>query len=348
MTKVYSKAMASIESTDDDEFGPNGGFIAVLSTPSLDRDNERLLRDEWKDFTQERYPLDIDHGMSVADTVGSFVPYWDETGERMMMKAHFADNEKIPNAKLARSLTTPDPITGIRHVQNVSVAFMIDKTQKDTTTPFRELLNAGIVATPSNRDAVILASKAASALKDAFSDTTEGEVPEEVKTAVLETLMGQKEAPEEKPGVHLNVHARLNEESAKHVQEQLQSMLDAFSKGLQDAVTKAAATASGVGGDGALVQAIHDASSHLGAACPVIEVSDEDTGASSGANKSVEAFEKALDEILKPESSGSPEAPAPVDETPAPASPDADAEVRARAMRMGLALLTPIETERNN
>lgn len=325
----YGKAIASIESTDGDEFGPNGGFTAVLSTPSLDRDGDRLQKSEWQEFTQTRYPLDIDHGMSVADTVGSFVPYWDD--DRMMMRADFASTGK---AQEARTLVNEG------HIRNVSVAFMTDKSKKDGE-PRRELLNAGIVATPSNRDAVILASKAASALKDALSDTVEGDVPEEIKSAVLEALNGKRE---EKPaGVFVDVHAQLSPESVKAVAAEIDELVVGMSERIFKAV-KAGATASGVGGDGALVQAIHDASSHLGAACPVIEVTDENDGASSGANKSVdteepadeksadtEAFEKALDQVLTPDESA-PEAPAPTDEVPAPASP-VDAAKASKRMR---------------
>jgi hypothetical protein len=455
MKEVYSKAIASIESTDDNKFGPSGGFTAVLSTPSLDRDGDRLMRDEWKEFTQERYPLDIDHGMSVADTVGSFVPYWD--GDRMMMDAHYASTDK---AQDTRKLTDPDPVTGIRHIGSVSVAFMTDKSKKDGEQR-RELLNAGIVAVPSNRDAVILASKAASALRDAFSDATEGDVPEEVKAAVLDALKTTPEAktaddtkdspkpygdvtyadPEEgkypidtvahiraalayigmprnraalgdhlghveaaihaaarahgievsaphgrsveeagKKGIFIDVIPRLDPEAVKRLAAELGEL------GL-----KAGATASGVGGDGALVQAIHDASSHLGAACPVIEVTDEGDGASSGANKSIkftdksgqsiefashdearefftdmleslksaedrdetlvevgqesqlEAFEKALDQVLTSEESPA-EAAAASDKEPAPAVEAADdSEIRARAMQMSLGLLTTIQ-----
>lgn len=325
---IYGKAVASIESTDDDKFGPNGGFTAVLSTPSLDRDGDRLQRDEWQEFTQERYPLDIDHGMSVADTVGSFVPYWD--GDRMMMDAHFAGTAK---AQDTRALTTPDPTTGIRHISSVSVAFMTDKSKKDGE-PRRELLNAGIVAIPSNRDAVILASKAAHALKDAFSDATEGDVPDEVKAAVLEAISPAAETEETK-GIVVNVIPKLDEDAMKRVLAEI--------------------TAKAVGGDGALVQAIHDASSHLGAACAVMEPDvDPDSGADDGANKAaddaevkeadesaLESFEKALDEVLTPQSdSPAEEVPAPAVEAAA-ATPDAADEdvapkyaVSAEALRL--------------
>jgi len=229
--QTFGKSVASIEVADGDKFGENGGFTAILSTPSLDRDGDRLHRDEWVEPLNDRYPLDIDHGMSVADTVGSFHPYFD--GDTLMMDAYFAST---PKAQEVRTLVSEG------HIRSVSVAFMNDKSKKDGE-PRRELLNAGIVATPSNRDAVILASKAAHALSDALSDVPEGDVLDEVKSAVLAAL------------------------SAKEL-----------------VVEKAS------GGDGALVQAIHDAASHLGAQCQmseVVDVTDPNTGASDGANKSV-------------------------------------------------------------
>lgn len=333
MVEVYGKAVASIQSTDDAKFGPTGGFTAVLSTPSEDRDGDRLFRDEWKQFTQERYPLDMDHGMTVADTIGSFVPYFD--GEKMMMDAVFA---KTPKAQEVRMLVSPDE-NGIRHISSVSVAFMTDKSRK-SGEPQRELLNAGVVCIPSNRDAVILASKAASALKDAFSQASEDDALDEVKATVLEVLSAEEEAetkepeeePEKKGAVYLDVIPRFNVEA-------WQKMID----DLAAVGVKASQTASGVGGDGALVQAIHDASSHLGAGCPVIEVSDSGTGASSGANKDVEtdvetkesteAFEKALDEVLADDSPA--EAAAASDEEPAPADEAADEKAkRSRALRI--------------
>jgi hypothetical protein len=243
--QIYGKAVAAIESTDGDKFGPNGGFTAVLSTPTLDRDGDRLKKSEWTDLP-EWLPLDIDHGMTVADTIGKFHPYWD--GEKMLMDAYFASTAKAQDARtLIKDLSDSD---GGGCPLGVSVAFLTDKSKKDGE-PRRELLNAGVVGIPANKDAVILASKAASALRDAFSDTTDGEVPDEVKQAVLDAL-GTK---------------------------------DVEAKGLLEIFTKA------VGGDASLVQAIHDASGHLGAQCMDSDDDeepdvDEDSGASDGANKS--------------------------------------------------------------
>jgi len=332
MTEVYSKAFASIESVEEKDYGPNGGFTAVLSTPSEDRDGDELFRDEWKDFQFDRYTLDMDHGMSVAETVGSFVPYFD--GEKMMMDAYFSS---IPRAQEVRTLVDEG------HIRTVSVAFMVDKTKK-SGTPRRELLNAGIVAIPSNRDAVILASKAASALKDAFSDQTEGDVPEEVIKAVQEALgikadVSPEDAetksgaqPEPEPEVdtkakggtvYIDVVPRLNEDALKNVLE---------------AVIKATATASGSGGDSALVQAIHDASSHLGAGCPVVEVTDPGSGADDGANKELdqEAFTKALDQTLTPEESPADESPAPDVKSAAADEDAAESKAAKRARELEL------------
>jgi len=328
MGEVYAKAFASIESVEEKDYGPDGGFTAVLSTPSEDRDGDELFRDEWKDFTQERYPLDMDHGMSVAETIGSFVPYFD--GQKMMMDAYFSS---IARAQEVRTLVDEG------HIRSVSVAFMVDKTKK-SGTPKRELLNAGVVAIPSNRDAVILASKAASALKDAFSDHTEGDVPDEVIKAVQEALgINTGISPDDaklygdltidgktakaKPTIYVDVVPRLNEDALKNVLE---------------AVIKATATASGSGGDMALVQAIHDASSHLGAGCPVVEVTDPDSGAADGANKELdqEAFTKALDQTLTPEESPADEEPAPDVKSAAASDDAADAKAVKEARQKQL------------
>src|ERR1700757_584736 len=172
MSNLIQKSIATVESVDDDEFGPDGGFRAVLSTPSLDRDGDRLHRSEWIEPLPKSLPLDVDHGMSVSDTIGSFRPYFE--GENLMMEARFSG---LARAQEVRQLIREG------HINSVSVAFMTDKSKRDNE-PRRELLNAGVVATPSNRDAVILAMKACSALKDALSDATEGDVPEDVKAAV--------------------------------------------------------------------------------------------------------------------------------------------------------------------
>ncbi len=301
---IYGKSIAEIQGSDDEKFGPNGGFTAVLSTPSLDRDGDRLQRDEWIEPLPDRLPLDVDHGMSVSDTIGSFHPYFD--GDVMMMDAYFASTEK---AQTVRTLVQEG------HIRSVSVAFMSDKSQKEAGGAFREILNAGVVNTPANRDAVILASKAASALKDALSDVPEGDALDAVRKAVTEALGPDKPA-EKKSTIYVDVVPRINPE--------------AFKKAIEDVVTKAAG-----GGDAALVQAIHDASSHLGAICIQLETDEDPSGADDGANKSVskaeakealtlEQFEAALDQPTEPSEESPAEAAAASDEEPAPADEAAD------------------------
>lgn len=135
---------------DSDTGKPHGGFTAVLSTPSLDRDGDVLSREEWVEPLPGRLPLDIDHNMTVEGTIGSFRPYFDDEG-RLMMDATFAST---PKAQEVRTLIKEG------HISSVSVAFMTDRSKKDGT-PRRELLNAGVVAIPSNRDAIIFDAKAA-------------------------------------------------------------------------------------------------------------------------------------------------------------------------------------------
>lgn len=329
--KIVSKAVATVEQQDIvDEAHPHGGFIAVLSTPSLDRDGDRLLRDEWVEPLPDRVPLDIDHGMSVADTVGSFRPYFD--GDRLMMDAAFASTDK---AQDVRSLVNEG------HISTVSVAFMCDKSLKDAKSPYRELLNAGIVAIPSNRDAVILASKAASALKDALEAAGEDEGLDDVKKSVQELLGVEpnvvvqninitkaksddddedersddgEDGPEGKSakGVYVNVIPKIDPE--------------VWRKALADGIKAA-------GGEMALISAIHDASVHLGAIC-VVPDADPDPGASSGANKDTDNAETKevipFDEFKSTISTDESPAPAP-DEKSAAAAADLDAENRCRA-----------------
>lgn len=274
----YDKSLATIENSDSD--APHGGFTAILSTPSLDRDGDRLNRDEWVEPLPERLPLDIDHGMSVADTVGSFHPYFD--GDTLMMDATFAST---PRAQEVRALVQEG------HISNVSVAFMTDKSKKDGQAS-RELLNAGIVNTPANREAVILASKAYSALRDAIPAVSEDEAREifapegkdteedETVVKILSALKSDKDAGT----VYVNILPKFD---TKAFTEQL-------------ALEVKAALSPGGGGDAALTQAIHDASVHLGAIC-IQMVSDEDpTGASDGANKGIEgAAGTIIDGLIK-------------------------------------------------
>lgn len=251
---AYGKSLATIEESDSGN--PNGGFTAVLSTPSMDRDGDTLKRTEWIEPLPPRLPLDADHGMTVADTIGSFTPYFDDAG-RLMMDATFAST---PKAQEVRTLIKEG------HISTVSVAFMNDKTAQKDGKPHRELLNAGVVAIPSNRDAVILESKALDAR--------------------AKELAEQK--VDSRKGIIVTVTPQIDEAALKRVTEQL--------------LEKAA---GGQGGDIALLQAIHDASVHLGAQCAACDELHADDvpaapAAAKPAPKSVEETETKTAAIAEP------------------------------------------------
>jgi hypothetical protein len=139
---------ATITNTDD-EFP--GAFEVVLSAPTLDRDGDTLLPDEWKTPLPDHITFDSDHGMSVATTVGSGVPEINDAGELIVRGTY----SSLDRAQEVRTLVNEG------HIRTTSVAFMTTRAKgaggKQVVT--RELLNGAFVAIPSNREAVILSSK---------------------------------------------------------------------------------------------------------------------------------------------------------------------------------------------
>ena len=140
---------ATITNTDD---AFPGEFEVVLSAQTLDRDGETLLQKDWKTPLPEWISFDTDHGMSVATTVGSGAPTFNEAGDILVRGSY----SSIPRAQEVRTLV------GEKHVRTVSVAFMsAPSTEKGAPkgTKVRELLNGAFVAVPSNREALVLSSK---------------------------------------------------------------------------------------------------------------------------------------------------------------------------------------------
>jgi hypothetical protein len=139
---------ATITNTDD-EFP--GAFEVVLSAPTLDRDGDTLLPDEWKTPLPDHITFDSDHGMSVATTVGSGAPEINDAGELIVRGTY----SSLDRAQEVRTLVNEG------HIRTTSVAFMTTRAKaaggKQVVT--RELLNGAFVAIPSNREAVILSSK---------------------------------------------------------------------------------------------------------------------------------------------------------------------------------------------
>lgn len=134
----------------DDEFP--GRFRVILSAPTLDRDGDTLLPDEWKTPLPEHITFDADHGMSVASTVGSGVPTIDPDTGNLIVDGTYSS---IPRAQEVRTLVNEG------HIRTTSVAFMTAPATEKGAAKKRELLNGAFVAIPSNREALVLDSKAA-------------------------------------------------------------------------------------------------------------------------------------------------------------------------------------------
>lgn len=148
---IMTKAVAVIEDVPDtQETDPNGEFDVILSAQTLDRDGDTLLGDEWKTPLPDHITFDIDHGMSVATTVGSGRPFINDEGNLQVRGTY----SSIPRAQEVRTLVREG------HIRTTSVAFMTHKSQQKDAKPVRELLNGAFVAIPSNREAVVLSAKA--------------------------------------------------------------------------------------------------------------------------------------------------------------------------------------------
>lgn len=146
--KTLNRFEADLKAVSDG----NGEFEAVLSVPTVDRDGEVIDPKAFEPLP-EYIPIDIDHGMSVSTVVGSGAPYYD--GDVLKLRGTFASTEL---GQEVRTLVLEG------HVRKMSVAFMAAQRAEDENgTPHivkAELLNAAIVAIPSNREADILAAKA--------------------------------------------------------------------------------------------------------------------------------------------------------------------------------------------
>lgn len=313
LADIERKSLDAIVEDADNSDKPHGGFTAVLSTPSLDRDGDVLGRDEWIEPLPERLPLDIDHNMTVEGTIGSFRPYFDDEG-RLMMDATFAST---PKAQEVRTLIKEG------HIRSVSVAFMTDRSKKDGT-PRRELLNAGVVAIPSNRDAVILNSKAAKPDVTDFDDDVDVDVkadsagsytpPSGVRAEAKRALQwikdghagsgftdtGRKRAADLAAGraVGRDTIGRIANFLARHEGDKKGQgwspgedgypspgrvawaawggdPAKSWTASILDSEDSKSLATKASSGEAALIQAVHDAACHLGAMCCVPEYDDE-------------------------------------------------------------------------
>jgi hypothetical protein len=149
MNATINRFDADIKAVTD---GGIGEFEAVLSVPTVDRDGE-VVDARAFDPLPEYIPIDIDHGMSVTSTVGSGTPFYD--GDTLRFRGSFASTQ------LGQEVRT---LVMEGHIRKMSVAFMSAQRTEDESGTVHvvkaELLNAAIVAIPSNREADILAAKA--------------------------------------------------------------------------------------------------------------------------------------------------------------------------------------------
>jgi hypothetical protein len=149
-SEAIVKESAAVAPGPDDDASPTGTFLVVLSTPTRDRDGEEVKSDEWETPLPEHITFDVDHGMSVASTVGSGVPTIDDDG-RLIVAGRYAST---PLGQQTRALVKEG------HIRTTSVAFLRKSDGGKDARPLRELLNGAFVAVPANREALVLDSKA--------------------------------------------------------------------------------------------------------------------------------------------------------------------------------------------
>lgn len=148
MKKLY--AFGSVKDLGDVADFP-GSFEVILSTPEVDRDGESIVKGAF-DPLPEHISFDIDHGMSVATTVGSGAPRYD--GDLLKVSGTWSS---IPEAQKVRTLVREG------HVRSTSVAFMGAKYETRDGVPTivkGEILNGAFTPIPSNRGANVIGAKA--------------------------------------------------------------------------------------------------------------------------------------------------------------------------------------------
>lgn len=147
-----SKAWSVDIKVADGDLGPNE-FLAVMSAPTVDRDNE-IIDSGAFDPLPEKITVDIDHALSVEKVVASGQPFYDRSG-KLMIRGTFATTQ------LAQDTRT---LVREGHVDRMSVTFREATREKNPETGVihiksAELLNVAFVVIPSNRDAAVLAAK---------------------------------------------------------------------------------------------------------------------------------------------------------------------------------------------
>jgi hypothetical protein len=154
---VVTKALASVEIGPDDAADGPGSFSLILSTDAVDRDGEIVETGAFNPLP-DHISMDVDHGMSVATTVGSGRPFYNSSGQ-LQVDGTFASTELGQNV---RTLVREG------HIRTASVAMI--PTVKTKSSPARitkaDLLNGAFTPVPSNTTATILSAKSVEELAD--------------------------------------------------------------------------------------------------------------------------------------------------------------------------------------
>lgn len=131
----------------------HGGFTAIASAPTLDRDGEIIDAGAFEPLPAS-VPVHVDHTWTVASVVGRGVPHY-ERGQLMLDVTFGSD---APSQEVRGKV-----LAGL--VDSVSVGFMNAQRTKSgdgrTHITAGELVEVSIVSIPSNREARIMSVRGA-------------------------------------------------------------------------------------------------------------------------------------------------------------------------------------------
>ena len=223
---IVTKAVALVDTVETED--PNGAFEVVLSAATLDRDGEVIDSRAFEPLP-DHIPFDIDHGMTVATTVGSGSPYYAEDGT-LRVKGTFAST---PLAQEVRTLVAEG------HVRTTSVTFMAADRQADEkgvqhiTTA--ELLNGTFTPVPSNRESVVLSAKGLAAAIDEKVGARNSSSDAELIQSMHDTSVGLGAACEGMKAAEGAEEKTVVPESAKAIVGSLEAQQDRVADALEDA-----------------------------------------------------------------------------------------------------------------
>lgn len=129
--------------------GDNGGFVAIASTGSVDRDGEIVAPGAFRPLP-DSVPVHMGHTMRPDDVVARARPFYD--GDVLKVEAWFGSDNA---SQVARQKVTDGTLNSL------SIVFVGKKLDRQGTAVVTsgELLAVDLVSIPSNRDALVLSSR---------------------------------------------------------------------------------------------------------------------------------------------------------------------------------------------